>query len=464
MFKTFLSVRCLMAFVSWGYFVPDETWQSVEIAHKLVFNQGYLTWEWEYGLRSYLHPIIFAIPFKLLQVLHLDFPYLIVVVPKLIQAVISAISDIFALEWFQTLFGSQHGSKATYCALYISNWFMLYASSRTVINTLETSLSTIALSLYAKNDKSYVSLIALSFMIRPTTAIFWVPMVLANCFLTSMKTFIFKMVPQALAVIVISVAIDSYLYGRLVIVPWNFLEINFIHDVSTQYGVHPWHWYLTNFFPALTLGFGLIPTMKGLAQGYKASKVIFFCLVWTISIYSCLGHKEHRFLMPIVPIIIAYQSLGFKDYSNHKLSLFCGLNVVLALYLSMVHQAAPNAVMQYLSTQKNIHGIIFLTPCHGTPFYSHLHQDVPMKFLECPPNFHYNDSNIDQSEAFFENPTKAIAELELKKFNFVVFYEKLLPLIQDQLSGHGFQLCKSFWHTHLPESKTSSYMFVYCRE
>ena len=216
-----------MAFVSWGYFVPDETWQSVEVAHQLVFHQGYLTWEWKHGLRSYLHPLIFAIPFKLLQIFHIDFPYLIVLVPKLTQALISATSDSFALKSFESLFGSksQHSlsSKSTFCALYLSNWFMLYASSRTVINTLETCLSTIALSFYAEKDCRYVSLIAISFMLRPTTAIFWVPMVSANVFQVPMKTFLFQMIPQALAVIVTSVAIDSYFYGRLVIGKVHYL-------------------------------------------------------------------------------------------------------------------------------------------------------------------------------------------------------------------------------------------------
>ena len=35
MFWAFVFIRVLMAFLSWGYFVPDETWQSVEVAHKL---------------------------------------------------------------------------------------------------------------------------------------------------------------------------------------------------------------------------------------------------------------------------------------------------------------------------------------------------------------------------------------------------------------------------------------------
>lgn len=79
-FWAFVFVRVLMAFLSWGYFVPDETWQSVEVAHKLVFGNGHLTWEWEHGLRSYLHPALFAILFKILKFVNLDTPFLVTIV------------------------------------------------------------------------------------------------------------------------------------------------------------------------------------------------------------------------------------------------------------------------------------------------------------------------------------------------------------------------------------------------
>lgn len=63
-----------------SYFAPDEYWQSVEIAHKMVFGYGYETWEWTIPtpIRSTLHPLIYAIPYKLLQFLSLDTPFMIV--------------------------------------------------------------------------------------------------------------------------------------------------------------------------------------------------------------------------------------------------------------------------------------------------------------------------------------------------------------------------------------------------
>jgi phosphatidylinositol glycan class B len=30
-------------------------------------------------------------------------------------------------------------------------------------------------------------------------------------------------------------------------------------------------------------------------------------------------------------------------------------------------------------------GLLFLTPCHATPFYSHVHRNVSMHFLDCSP-------------------------------------------------------------------------------
>jgi len=39
---------------------------------------GYMTWEWKRGIRSYLHPMLFAFLYKLLQVTGLDTPYIMV--------------------------------------------------------------------------------------------------------------------------------------------------------------------------------------------------------------------------------------------------------------------------------------------------------------------------------------------------------------------------------------------------
>lgn len=39
---------------------------------------GHLTWEWKKGIRSYLHPMLFALLYKILALLHLDTPLVMV--------------------------------------------------------------------------------------------------------------------------------------------------------------------------------------------------------------------------------------------------------------------------------------------------------------------------------------------------------------------------------------------------
>lgn len=77
-FAVFLLVRLSAVFLVQTFFVPDEYYQSVEIAHKLVFGYGHLTWEWHQGIRSYGYPLIFAVLFKILKIFSLDSPQAVV--------------------------------------------------------------------------------------------------------------------------------------------------------------------------------------------------------------------------------------------------------------------------------------------------------------------------------------------------------------------------------------------------
>lgn len=64
--------RMLNALVCTTYGDPDEHWQSLEVAHRLVFGYGHQTWEWTAGIRSWLFPLPFVAYFSFLKHYHLD--------------------------------------------------------------------------------------------------------------------------------------------------------------------------------------------------------------------------------------------------------------------------------------------------------------------------------------------------------------------------------------------------------
>lgn len=74
----FLCIRLLSVFLVQTCFVPDEYWQSLEVAHKFVFGYGHLTWEWTQGIRSYFHPLIITVFYKIVQILSLDYAPVVV--------------------------------------------------------------------------------------------------------------------------------------------------------------------------------------------------------------------------------------------------------------------------------------------------------------------------------------------------------------------------------------------------
>ena len=121
-------------------------------------------------------------------------------------------------------------------------------------------------------------------------------------------------------------AVDSYFYGRLVVVPWNIIKYNvFPTSAATGpelYGTEPWYYYLLNgllnFNIVLPLALLSLPALlaitlferKKLAitkPGQTSAPVLLtFRLlplyIW-FAVLSVQPHKEERFMFPAFPLI-----------------------------------------------------------------------------------------------------------------------------------------------------------------
>jgi phosphatidylinositol glycan class B len=69
-----LCVRILVAVLTRTFFQPDEYFQALEPAHRIVFGYGHLTWEWlaEQPIRSIAYPALNVPVYWLLKTLKLD--------------------------------------------------------------------------------------------------------------------------------------------------------------------------------------------------------------------------------------------------------------------------------------------------------------------------------------------------------------------------------------------------------
>ncbi|KAJ1877342.1 glycosylphosphatidylinositol anchor biosynthesis [Kickxella alabastrina] len=233
---------------------------------------------------------------------------------------------------------------------------------------------------------------------------------------------------------------------------------------------------------------------------------------------------EYRFLYPLLPIGFVYAAMSMQSlagplwpssssedsahrvgsgspWSVRRIVAYLLLtNVPATLYLNLVHQRGVIDVLSYLRRQpeNDLTGIGFLMPCHSTPFYSHLHRNIPMWFLACEPPLdksqlgtHYWEADdFEQRPADFLNRIftdttgRCDASLGvgcLDKVDEVdghprpghwrllpshlVLYDNMAQRIRGTLKQLGYSEKKRFFNTHFEgDSRRKGDVVVYIRE
>lgn len=477
-----LAIRIVNALLIQTYFNPDEHWQALEVAHRIVFGYGHLTWEWKKGIRSYLHPMLFALLYKILAFLHLDTPFFMIKAPRLLQSLFSVVGDLYLYKFSRVLFGDHVAKWALFSQL--ANWFMFFCFNRTFSNGLETVLTLVGLYYWPSlrvssskfpsvSRKLGLALAALAFAIRPTSAITWLYIgLLELIFARDRLKFIFlEVAPIGVLVLGLTCLLDRLMYGSWVLVPLNFLKFNFLSSGGDYYGTHKWHWYFTQGFTVMVftfLPFSIAGIIK--SKHWKLSGLI----AWVLGLYSVLGHKEFRFVLPVLPIALMFSGYSLAvmekaDYLDNKrkgslsthsewlsktgFAIFFLLvtNIPMALYMSLVHQRGTEDVMNYLSKEalnEKVKSILFLMPCHATPYYSTLHRNLPMRFLDCSPR--EEKGILDESDRFMKDPVAFTSEFAKNGSlpSHVVLFGSEEILLRDLLKSYSFREIRRFFHAH----------------
>lgn len=346
------------------------------------------------------------------------------------------------------------------------------------------SLTNIALYLYPirkdQNQFLYIIFISLSFVIRSTTAIIWIPLVLAHLidlYNRSKLTLLFtQLTPVAVVILTLTAVIDSYFYGQFVFVPFNFFKVNILDNVSSFFGVHPVYWYLTHAMP-LYMGLPIFHFVFGLFDHLFDPKVGMFAKVtfWSLVIYSLIPHKEHRFLLPLIPLMTSFAALHFRKRNfilnrifpdKLKVILILLIHIPIPIYFSLVDQIGSFSVIRHMAVNPefgNETQVLFLTPCHPGPFYSHLHKEVPIRFLNCEPDLTGNPDYVEENVRFFENPVDFLkSELETWP-DYIAIFDNIWPEVEKMILEKGFRICQRFFNTQIIQDRRGNNLYLLCK-
>ena len=443
-----LAIRIFNALNLRTFFQPDEYFQSLEPAWNLAFPSesrissltgAWTTWEWRAGLRSSLHPYLFAALYRLAAAIATFSGMgvgakadLLIAAPKVLQAVFAAGCDWYTYRLAGVIYGQPEATKAALLLTTLSpwNWF---CATRTLSNSLETMLTVAGLSYWpwewfspssintADKSKLHAALVlaATACLLRPTNVILWATLTLTMLHGHSNRARLQKLVTGVLscgsAVLAVSVSTDRAFYGKWTFPPLQFLYFNLVQSLATFYGQNRADYYLTEGLPLLlttALPFAGLGMWNALRQPTPIKR---FALAMTVLVMtgalSMISHKEVRFLYPLLPVLHVLAAGPFAGFVIRSSStsvprlwrkarfalytLLLALNLTIALYTTLVHQ---RGVLDVLHSIRHTHEaklvadsgakttVAFLMPCHSTPWRSHLvHDSIEAWALTCEP-------------------------------------------------------------------------------
>ncbi|KAF9372880.1 hypothetical protein CPB97_000960 [Podila verticillata] len=486
-----LVYRAVNACLVKTYFSPDEYWQALEVGHRITFGYGYLTWEWDVGLRSVLHPAFFAALYKVLAVLGLDGGSVFIYAPRILQAVFAALGDFYAYRFALRLFENQLIANWT-LFLSVASWWNFFCSTRTLANSTEASITIMAIYYWpfttpsGTHTRSFgdkvlgtssrqgsvtlsLAIASLTCIFRPTAAILWLflgaSLVLGYIrdgkFASVASTLISTVLIGGVAILGSAVLDSTLLYDHWMLTPLNFVRVNVLEGISLFYGSSPWHWYLSQGLPILfgiyipLVLFGIWQSCKatgGLNQGLK-SQVLSLCL-WTLVVYSSLQHKEWRFLYPIL-----YPLLPF------------GADALYTWFLSPKGWQKSRAAWAVVLVLVTVNGVMACSV--------HLKDAKPvdMWFLTCEPPLGNTDASRyeDESDIFYKDPEAFMISRSGKDpesrnrsmygdSSHLLLFDTLVPTLKPWLTSNGYNECARFFNSHFHEdSRRRGDVVVYCK-
>lgn len=108
----------------------------------------------------------------------------------------------------------------------------------------------------------------------------------------------------------VGAVLDAWLYGAYVFPPWNYVNVNLMQGMAATFGVEPWWWYFTTF--ALWLAVPPLGIIALIGLGWACCRYWRNPFVWVfvpfVAVHCLIGHKEERFLFPMifaVPVLLA---------------------------------------------------------------------------------------------------------------------------------------------------------------
>ncbi|WP_257448509.1 glycosyltransferase family 39 protein [Archangium lipolyticum] len=370
---------------------PDEVFQFLEPAHGLAFGYRVVAWEWVDGLRNQAVPGVLGGLLALCGAVGLEHPWALAAVVWCACAGVQALGTWALFR----LVEERDGREAALLAAGIHvTWggFLIYAARP--IGDVLSAVPLLGALLWTQRARDRDGwreglwsgvLLGMAFVIRYPSAVFGVP--LAASLLGARRWRSLAGFSVGVGAVLLGLGVLDWLtWGSPWHSAWRYFQFNISSGSSaSQFGQRPWWWYA----PILA---GMAPLLLvwHFGRGLARRDVVVGAFAFYLVVVSALGHKEARFLVPLLPLFVAIAAgpasgdLARLSGRRRVLGLLVGLYVLSSVAAATVLfpvglRAGVLDATVSAGRDPSLTGLVIAGPPEwntGGRFY--LHRDVPL--------------------------------------------------------------------------------------
>ncbi|KAF0121775.1 MAG: Alg9 family protein mannosyltransferase [Xanthobacteraceae bacterium] len=298
---------------------PDEIYQALENAHRMVFGYGYVTWEAEYGIRSSVFPGFLAGIIQASRLLG-EGPHVYLPAVTVVLAALAAGAVTCAYLWASRLYGVGGGLVAAFVPLAAPELVLL--GSKTLTEVAGTHLLIIGLYLafpgFASESRSRALAAGLLLGAAMVIRLHMAPG-LAVIGIAMLRSWPFERVALATlgglaSVLILGGLVDWFTWGAPFFTHIQNVRLNILYGVAASFGVWGWYFYLG----LLLLSWGT-PTLiiLGFAGlGSRRAPLLLLVAGAILVAHQIVGHKEYRFIYPTLFLAQILAGFGLMEVIN----------------------------------------------------------------------------------------------------------------------------------------------------
>ena len=349
-----LAVRIAIAFAMPNQVWPDEIFQSLEQAHRVVFGRGVLPWEFRDATRSWLFPGALALVMKSVSAVSAQ-PTVYLGAIATVLSVLSLAPVWVAFRTAQRSFGLRGAIvAAATCAL----WYeLVYFAPKALGEVVAGNVLVIAVMLADRIRRTdrvagvgpprslvrwCAGLLALVAAMRIQLA----PAAGVCCLLAIQRLTWRQRIDAVVVAVVVVLAI-----GMLDWITWSYpfesfvenFRTNIIEGKSHHFGVAPWYAYFGAYADLWGVA-GIAVLALAVAGTLRVPLYGLIALVVVVT-HVPIAHKEYRFLYPALALVIVLVGIGLaslvariEQARTANLAAVGAIVLVLAMSLSLANR------------------------------------------------------------------------------------------------------------------------------